>query len=138
TFMGEAGFGYSGYPILQLIVVIFNVSGYVLGTFFFGRYLRRSKSLTVPEYFGKRFNSSKVQIAAGLTTIVGISAYIVAVTQGGALLFSAISGLSYPLSLLIIWVVYTSFTFLSGAKGVLVNDTLMFFIFLFATVVAIP
>lgn len=138
TFMGEAGFGYSGYPILQLIVVIFNVSGYVLGTFFFGRYLRRSKSLTVPEFFGRRFNSSKVQVAAGVTTIVGISAYIVAVTQGGALLFSAISGLSYPLSLLIIWVVYTSFTFLSGAKGVLVNDTLMFFIFLIATVVAIP
>jgi SSS family transporter len=138
TFMGEAGFSYDGYPIIQLILVIFNASGYVFGVFLFGRFLRRSNALTVPEYFGKRFNSKKIQRAAGITTIIGISAYIVAVTMGGALLFSSVSGFSYTVSLIIIWFAYTSFTFLSGAKGVLVNDTLMFFIFLFATVVALP
>lgn len=138
TFMGEAGFSYDGYPIIQLTLVIFNASGYVLGVFFFGRYLRRSKALTVPEYFGKRFNSKKMRRAAGITTIFGMCAYIVAVTQGGALLFSSVSGFSYTISLIIIWFAYTAFTFLSGAKGVLVNDTLMFFIFLLATIVAFP
>ncbi|MEC5425881.1 sodium:solute symporter family protein [Virgibacillus sp. C22-A2] len=138
TFMGEAGFAYDGYPIIQLILVIFNASGYVVGVFLFGRYLRRSNAITVPEYFGKRFNSVRIQKAAGITTILGMSAYIIAVTQGGALLFSSVSGLSYSISLLIIWFAYTFFTFLSGAKGVLVNDTLMFFIFLFSTVVAFP
>ncbi|SDJ16148.1 sodium:solute symporter family protein [Alteribacillus bidgolensis] len=138
TFMGEAGFSYSGYPIIQLILIIFNASGYVLGVFFFGRYLRRSRALTVPEYFGKRFDSQKMQKVAGITTILGISAYIVAVTQGGALLFSSVSGLSYTASLFVIWFAYTSFTFLSGAKGVLVNDTIMFLIFLIATIVGIP
>ncbi|RYG73197.1 sodium:solute symporter family protein [Lentibacillus lipolyticus] len=138
TFMGEAGFSYQGYPIIQLILVIFNASGYVLGVFFFGKYLRRSKALTVPEYFGKRFNSNNIRKAAGITTILGISAYIVAVTQGGALLFSSISGFPYSVSLIIIWGAYTVFTFLSGAKGVLVNDTLMFFIFFLATIVAFP
>src|SRR5690606_35519605 len=57
TFMGEAGFSYAGYPIIQLVLVIFNASGYVFGVFLFGRYLRRSNAITVPEYFGKRFNS---------------------------------------------------------------------------------
>lgn len=138
TFMGEAGFSYDGYPIVQLTLVIFNASGYVLGVFLFGRFLRRSKAITVPEYFGKRFNSKKIQRAAGITTIIGISAYIVAVTMGGALLFSSVSDFSYTVSLIIIWFAYTSFTFMSGAKGVLVNDTLMFFIFFFATIVSLP
>lgn len=63
SFMGEAGFSYEGYPILLLILVIFNASGYIFGVFLFGRYLRRSKSLTVPEYFGNRFHSKKVRLA---------------------------------------------------------------------------
>lgn len=138
TFMGEAGFSYSGYPIIQLILVTFNASGYVIGAFFFGRYLRRSKALTVPEYFGKRFNSERIRKLTGITTILGVSAYIVAVTQGGAILFSAVTDLSYGISLAIVWIAYTSFTFLSGAKGVLVNDTVMFIIFLVATLVGVP
>jgi Na+/proline symporter len=42
AFMGEVGFAYDGYPILLLILVTLNVSGYVIGVLFFGRYLRRS------------------------------------------------------------------------------------------------
>ncbi|MGG1399414.1 sodium:solute symporter family protein [Bacillus salipaludis] len=138
SFMGEAGFSYEGYPILLLILVIFNATGYVVGVFFFGRYLRRSKSLTVPEYFGNRFQSNKVRMAAAITTILGIAAYLVAVTQGAAVLLSEISGISYAFALLIMWVVYASFTVLSGAKGVMVNDTIMFFIFSIATYLAFP
>lgn len=138
SFMGEAGFSYEGYPILLLILVIFNVTGYVFGVFFFGRYLRRSKSLTVPEYFGNRFQSNKVRMAAAITTILGISAYLVAVTQGGAVLLAEISGVSYPVALFIMWLVYASFTVLSGAKGVMVNDTIMFFIFSLATYLSFP
>lgn len=55
SFMGEAGFSYEGYPILLLILVIFNASGYIFGVFLFGRYLRRSKSLTVPEFLVTAF-----------------------------------------------------------------------------------
>jgi Na+/proline symporter len=138
SFMGEAGFSYEGYPILLLILVIFNATGYVIGVFCFGRYLRRSKSLTVPEYFGNRFQSNKVRMAAAITTILGISAYLVAVTQGGAVLLSEISGASYPVALLIMWLAYASFTVLSGAKGVMVNDTIMFFLFSIATYISFP
>jgi sodium/pantothenate symporter len=138
SFMGEAGFSYEGYPILLLILVIFNASGYVFGVFLFGRYLRRSQSLTVPEYFGNRFQSNKVRMAAAITTVLGIAAYLVAVTQGAALLLSEISGVSYAAALLIMWIVYSSFTILSGARGVMVNDTIMFFLFSIATYLAFP
>ncbi|MED4726538.1 sodium:solute symporter family protein [Aneurinibacillus migulanus] len=138
SFMGEAGFSYDGYPILLLILVIFNASGYIFGVFLFGRYLRRSRSLTVPEYFGNRFQSNKVRMAAAITTVLGIAAYLVAVTQGAAVLLSEISGVSYAVALLIMWAVYSSFTILSGAKGVMVNDTIMFFLFSVATYLAFP
>lgn len=138
SFMGEAGFSYDGYPILLLILVIFNASGYVFGVFLFGRYLRRSQSLTVPEYFGNRFQSNKVRMAAAITTVFGVAAYLVAVTQGAAVLLSEISGTSYAIALLIMWLVYSSFTILSGARGVMVNDTIMFFLFSIATYLAFP
>ncbi|MED4689687.1 sodium:solute symporter family protein [Peribacillus frigoritolerans] len=138
SFMGEAGFSYEGYPILLLILVIFNASGYIFGVFLFGRYLRRSKSLTVPEFFGNRFHSKKVRLAAAITTILGIAAYLVAVTQGAAVLLAEVSGVSYPMALVIMWVVYSSFTILSGAKGVMVNDTVMFFLFSIATYLSFP
>jgi Na+/proline symporter len=127
AYMGETGFAYSGYPVVILILAGLNACGYIIGAFFFGRYLRRSRALTVPEYFGMRFNSKLLQKIAGLTTIVGIGTYLVAVTQGAAILMSELLGCSYGLALLIVWFVYTSYTFYSGSPGVLITDTIMFF-----------
>ncbi|RST71230.1 sodium:solute symporter family protein [Siminovitchia acidinfaciens] len=138
AFMGEVGFSYDGYPILLLILTIFNASGYVFGVLFFGKYLRRSKALTLPEYFGKRYDSSKVRTLTAATTIFGVSAYLIAVTQGGAVLLSEILEVKYAFALILMWVVYTSFTTLSGAKGVLVTDTFMFLLFSIATFISIP
>lgn len=138
SFMGEVGFSYEGYVIPMLTLVIFNASGYVFGVFLFGRYIRRSRSLTVPEFFGNRFNSKKVRLAAAITTVIGISAYLVAVTQGASILLSEIFGIPYVFALVIMWIVYSSFTILSGAKGVMINDTIMFFVFSVAAYVSFP
>lgn len=138
AFTGEAGFAYDGYPMPQIIFAALMCTGYAFGALFFGRYLRRSKALTLPEFFGKRFHSKKVRIAAGITVVIGISAYMVAVNQASGVLLSNILNVDYLLALVIMWAVYTSFTFLSGAKGVLITDTIMFFFFFFATVISIP
>jgi sodium/pantothenate symporter len=138
SFMGEVGFSYEGYAIPLLVLVIFNASGYIFGVFLFGRYLRRSKSLTVPEYFGNRFQSKKVRIVAAVTTVLGIAAYLVAVTQGASILLAEIFKIPYAMALVVMWVVYASFTILSGAKGVMVNDTIMFFIFSIAAYISFP
>lgn len=132
SFMGELGFSYDGYPILLMILVTLNVSGYVLGVLFFGRYLRRSESLTVPEFFGKRFDSRSLQAVAGVTVIVGIGAYLIAVTQGLSLVVSDLLGVNFGLALVMVWLGYTAFTLFSGSPGILVNDTIMFFVFMAA------
>lgn len=138
AFMGDASFSYDGYGLPMLIMSIFVLPGYILGVMFFGRYLRRSRALTLPEYFGARFNSKSVRIVAAITLVIGITAYLVAVTQGAGLLFAEISGMNYTYSLIIVISVFTLITFLSGAKGVLVTDTVMFLVFTIATFFAIP
>lgn len=137
AFLGEAGFAYEGYPMLLLTMAAFNAAGYVVGAMFFGRYLRRSEALTVPEFFGKRFNSPMVQAAAGITVVVGIGFYLIAVTQGVTLIISDIMGVSFWAALLIFWVAFTSFTFFSGSPGVLVTDTIMFCVLTLAAVLGV-
>lgn len=135
SFMGELGFAYDGFPVVMLILTCFNVSGYVVGVVFFGRFLRRSQAMTVPEYFGKRFNSAGIQALAGAMVVVGIGLYLIAVTQGLTLVVSQLVDLPNWAVLVIVWASYTIFTFLSGSRGVLINDTLMFIVFTIAAIV---
>lgn len=136
AFMGEVGLAYEGYPIVLLILAVLNASGYVIGVLLFGRYLQRARTLTVPEYFRLRFDSRRLQAAAGITVILGVGVYLVAVTQGVSLLLSDIAGISFGAALLIVWVTYTLFTFIAGSPGVLVTDTVMFGVFMLAGVAA--
>lgn len=138
AFMGDSAFSYEGYGLPMLIMSIFVLPGYITGVMFFGRYLRRSKALTLPEYFGERFQSKSVRLVAAITLIIGITAYLVAVTQGAGLLLSEITGMNYTFSLILITFIFTAITFSAGAKGVLITDTLMFLVFTIATFLSIP
>jgi len=137
AFLGEAGMAYSGYGALVLTLVIVNVIGYIVGALFFGRQLRRSRALTVAEFFGRRFASRRVQSAAGLMIVVGLGAYLMAVTQGTALVVSDVSNVPYGTALFVVWIGYTAFTFYSGSRGVVINDTMMFVLFMIGAFVAL-
>ncbi len=43
------------------------------------------------DYFGRRFNSQRLQTAAGITIIFGLGGYLLAVTQGAAFLLTMAS-----------------------------------------------
>lgn len=132
-FLGEAGFTYAGQmgPFLQFPQL--STIGYVYGALLFGRYLRRSRAPTVADFFGKRFDSRRVQTAAGITIIVALGGYLVVVTQGAAILLSEMTNLSYLQALVIAWLSYTGFTMYSGSRGVILTDTIMFLLFTFAS-----
>lgn len=132
-FMGEAGFTYDGQmgPFVQFPQTA--TAGYILGALFFGRYLRRSRAPTVADYFGKRFDSRRVQVAAGITIIVALGGYLVVVTQGAAILLSDLTALNYTEALILAWLSYTAFTMYSGSQGVILTDTLMFLLFTVAS-----
>ncbi len=137
-FMGDAGFAYSGHITLMIIINTLCAAGYILGPLFFGRYIRRVEVNTMPEYFAKRFNSRPIQRLAGITTVLSLMAYLIAVIQGTAILMKELTGLSYELSLILSWITFTSFTFYSGSNGVILTDTIMCSLFLFATILAGP
>ena len=62
-FLGEVGFSYSGYLGIMILGLPLTSIGYILGAIYFGRFLRRSRVLTVAEYFGLRFGSRRVRTA---------------------------------------------------------------------------
>ena len=128
-FLGETGFVYEGQAGPYLLWPPIAAMGYIFGSLLFGRYLRRSRALTVADYFGRRFNSQRVQTAAGVTIIFGLGGYLLAVTQGTAILLTQITEFSFTQGLIISWVSYTAFTMYSGSRGVILTDTLMFLLF---------
>ena len=136
-FLGEAGFAYAGQAGPYVLFPQTSCIGYVVGAILFGRYLRRSRATTVAEFFGKRFASARVQAIAGITIIFALGGYLLAVTQGAAILMSQPTDLSYVQGIVIAWLSYTSFTMYSGSRGVILTDTLMFLLFAFASIAAI-
>ncbi len=129
AFLGETGFVYEGQAGPYLLWPPIAAMGYIFGALLFGRYLRRSRALTVADYFGKRFNSHRVQVAAGITIIFGLGGYLLAVTQGTAFLLTHVTDFTFTQSLVISWISYTAFTMYSGSRGVILTDTLMFLLF---------
>lgn len=138
AFLGDTGEVYSGYFIPIVIVGVMQATGYLWGSCLFGRYIRRSEVLTIPEYFGKRFKSDKIRSLAAFTTIIAVCAYMLSAMQGISTLMTNITGLSYRTCVLIAWASFTIFTIYSGSMGVLLTDTIMFLIFLCAAVIAVP
>ena len=129
AFMGEAGMSYQGHAPLVIIMTCFNCLGYIVGAVFFGRYLRRSRALTVPDFFRSRFKSRRIQIFAGVSIVAGLSAYLLAVTWGMALIITEVTGFSEVIAILMVWASYTLFTLYSGSRGVILTDTVMFLLF---------
>lgn len=137
AFLGETGFVYEGQAGPYLLWPSIAAQFYIYGALLFGRYLRRSRALTVADYFGQRFNSQKVQTAAGLTIIFGLGGYLLAVTQGAAYLLTQVVDVDFTIALIISWVSYTAFTMYAGSKGVILTDTLMFLLFTGVAIVAL-
>jgi Na+/proline symporter len=136
-FLGEAGFAYDTQAGPYVLFPQAAAVGYVLGALFFGRYLRRSRTNTLAEFFGQRFNSRRVQVLAGITIILALGGYLLAVTQGAAILLAELTDLSYVQALIVAWLSYTAFTMYSGSRGVILTDTLMFLLFTIASAAAV-
>ena len=136
-FLGETGFVYEGQAGPYLLWPPMAAMGYIFGALLFGRYLRRSCALTVAHYFGQRFNSQRVQTAAGITIIFGLGGYLLAVTQGVAFLLTHITDFDFTQALIISWVSYTAFTMYSGTRGVILTDTMMFLLFTSVAILAL-
>jgi sodium/pantothenate symporter len=137
-FMGESGWSYCGNVVNEMLLNMLCVAGFAIGCLFFGRYLRRAETLTMPEYFGKRFNSRGMQRASGIIVVISITAYLLAVNTGIGVLLTELTGIPLWACYIISWVCFMSFSFYAGSKGVVLVDTIMFIVFLAGTLIAAP
>ena len=134
-FMGDVGEAYSGFFGPVMVAVGTLSVGYIFGSVFFGRYLRRSQALTIPQYFGKRFDSPAMKTLATVTGTFIMLVYSLSCVQGIATLMSVVTGVAYNICIILSVIAFTLITVLSGAKGVLVTDTIMFAVFSIATLI---
>ena len=135
-FMGDVAESYAGIFGPLIIPAIMQTAGYIIGSVFFGRYLRRSSALTIPEFFGERFCSQPLRVLAAVTAVVMMSVYLLSVMQGIGTLMSMVTGLGYEACIVLALVVFTAITVMSGSRGVLITDTLMACVFTLALVLA--
>ena len=134
-FMGDVGEAYSGFFGPVMVAVGTLSVGYIFGSVFFGRYLRRSQAVTIPQFFGKRFDSKAMKMLANITGTFIMLVYSLSCVQGIATLMSAVTGISYNTGIILSVIAFTLITVLSGAKGVLITDTIMFAVFSVATII---
>lgn len=136
-FMGDVGEAYSGFYVPFIMTVMMQVAGYVLGSVFFGKYLRRSATMTIPEFFGKRFDSRALRVLAAVTAIITMAVYLLSVMQGIGTLMNYVTGIDYNICILLALITFAILTVTSGSKGVLITDTIMFGIFTIASIAAV-
>ncbi len=136
-FMGDAAQCYDGAFAAIVLFAGMQSAGYIIGAVFFGRYLRRSHVLTIPEFFGKRFDSPAMRTLSAVTAIVTMTVYLLSVIQGIGTLMSIVTGVDYRICIIMAAVVFTIISVTSGSKGVLITDTLMAAIFTGALVVGV-
>lgn len=136
-FMGDVGEAYSGLFSPFMMTVMMLIGGYVLGSVFFGKYLRRSEAVTIPEFFGRRFNSKPLRVLAAITAIITMTVYTLSVMQGIGTLMNYVTGVDYNLCVLLALITFAILTITSGSKGVLITDTLMFSVFTIAALISV-
>lgn len=124
-FMGDAAQCYEGAFTSIILFAGMQSAGYIIGGVFFGRYLRRSGVMTIPEFFGKRFDSVNMRRLAAVTAITMMAVYLLSVIQGIGTLMNAVTGVSYNTCIIVALVVFTVITVIAGSIGVLITDTLM-------------
>ena len=136
-FMGDVGEAYSGFFTPFMMTAMMLVGGDLVGAVFFGKYLRRSEALTIPEFFGNRFDSRPLRILAAVTAIITMTVYLLSVMQGIGTLMNYVTGVNYNICIILALLTFAILTVTSGSKGVLITDTLMFSIFTAASLVAV-
>lgn len=136
-FMGDAGQCYSGALSAYAILAGIQSAGYIIGAVFFGRYLRRSKALTIPEFFGKRFHSETMRTLSAVIAIITMMVYLLSIVQGIGTLMAIVTNIDYRICVVLSTIVFTLISVTSGSRGVLITDTLMAAIFTGALILGV-
>ena len=139
TLLGVAGLAYAEGPLVLTVTGSFGAwVGTVLAVVYVGRKLKALGCRTLPDFFRNRFRSRAVTTVATLIMIVGLLGYGAIQLIGAGLVLGEVTGIPYPLIIVLFVIALMVFSALGGMYGVVVTDTLMFFTMLAVAVVIAP
>jgi sodium/pantothenate symporter len=139
TMLGIAGQSYSMGPLVLVATGSFGAwIGTLLAVVYVGRRMKALGCRTMPDFFKARFENTAVTVVATLIMIVGLLGYGVIQLIGAGLVLSEITGIAFPLMIVVFTLALLVFAALGGMYGVVVTDTLMFFTMLAVAIVIAP
>jgi sodium/pantothenate symporter len=139
TLLGIAGISYAEGPLVLSATGSFGAwIGTLLAVIYVGRKMKALGCRTMPDFFEARFRSKTVTVVATIIMIVGLLGYGVIQLIGAGLVLSEITGISFPMMIVIFTLALLVFAALGGMFGVVVTDTLMFFTMLAVSLVIAP
>ena len=103
----------------------------------FGPKFRKTMVKTVPEYFRRRYGKAPGAITAiiMILPLIGLTA---SQFIASAVILSVMTGLSYPVSIVIVAVVVTAYSIMGGLWSVTITDFVQVFLIVFGMALAIP
>jgi sodium/pantothenate symporter len=139
TMLGIAGQSYAMGPLVLVATGSFGAwIGTLLAVVYVGRRMKALGCRTMPDFFKARFDNTAVTVVATVIMIVGLLGYGVIQLIGAGLVLSEITGIGFPLMIVIFTLALLVFAALGGMYGVVVTDTLMFFTMLAVAVIIAP
>ena len=136
--IGYTGGAYAIGPLPFVMVNSISLIGNLFVGLYLGRYLRRMKLWTLPDFFFTRFPSEAIRGASMVIVLVSMVLYLIAVLLGVNVVLEAIFGWGIITSLVVTISVITVFTLIGGMRGVVITDTVMFVVFFVAAVALAP
>ena len=135
VFVGYAGqFGWK-YGLSSTWIGIGNaVIGSLLAWILLGR---RTKSRTMPDFFGTRFNDQGLRVVASVIAFVFLIPYTAGVYKGISTLFEMGFGIQYEYCVIIMAILTAVYVILGGYKATAMNDFIQGIIMLFGIVAVI-
>ncbi len=137
SMIGFAGQSYTvGFSWLLMGVVLLacSIASWHLIAPRFRVYTARLKSLTIPDFFGFRYQSLSVRMVASLIMIFASLFYMAAIFKGIGETLSAFFGISYQAAVWAVVVLVLFYTALGGYISVVKTDAVQGLVILFASV----
>ena len=139
TLLGISGISYSEGPLVIAATGSFGAwIGTLLAVIYVGRKMKGLGCQTMPDFFRDRFQSKAVTTTATIIMIIGLLGYGVIQLIGAGLLIEELTGLDFSLIVIIFVIALLAFTLFGGMYGVVVTDTMMFFVMIAVSAIVAP
>jgi len=137
AFTGIFAVGYR-YGMGPAILNWLTIAAWTFSMLYFSPKVYRMRVWTLPELFEKRYGTDRMALVTTVLLILTSVTYLVAILMGVALAMSTGLGISSLWCVILAGGVIVIFSLLGGMWGVVVTDTLMFFLFMFGVLIGFP